>query len=62
LYVYQYGSIYVKRDIIFIGWKRPLNRWGKLNCDGSQNKNSIGFVGCGGLLRDSNGRWIKGYS
>jgi ribonuclease HI len=51
-----------QHDTIFIGWKRPLDGWVKLNCDGSQNKNSIGLAGCGGLLRDSDGRWIKGYS
>ncbi|MCI51897.1 putative non-LTR retroelement reverse transcriptase, partial [Trifolium medium] len=46
---------------IFIGWKRPPEGWVKLNCDGSRN-NRVGIAGCGGLLRVSDGRWIKGYS
>ncbi|KAK2441944.1 TMV resistance protein N [Trifolium repens] len=48
-------------DTIFIGWKRPREGWIKLNCDGAY-KDSLGLAGCGGLFRDSDGRWIKGYS
>ena len=39
---------------------RPPISWVKLNCDGSW-KGSSTLAGCGGLLRDSDGRWIKGY-
>ncbi|CAJ2669949.1 unnamed protein product [Trifolium pratense] len=48
-------------DTIFIGWKRPREGWIKLNCDGAF-KNSLGLAGCGGLFRNSGGRWIKGYA
>ncbi|MCH97348.1 ribonuclease H protein, partial [Trifolium medium] len=48
-------------DTIFIGWKRPQEGWIKLNCDGAL-KNSLGLAGCGGLFRNSDGRWIKGYA
>ncbi|WJX23886.1 hypothetical protein P8452_13068 [Trifolium repens] len=50
-----------KCDTIYIGWKSPQEGWVKLNCDGSQNDRAS-LAGCGGLLRDSNGKWIKGYS
>ncbi|GAU14826.1 hypothetical protein TSUD_50380 [Trifolium subterraneum] len=39
----------------------PQEGWIKLNCDGSQN-DWVSLAGCGGLLRDSNDKWIKGYS
>ncbi|KAK2452886.1 TMV resistance protein N [Trifolium repens] len=48
-------------DTIFIGWKRHREGWIKLNCDGA-HKDSLGLVVCGGLFRNSDGRWIKGYS
>ncbi|GAU25598.1 hypothetical protein TSUD_260320 [Trifolium subterraneum] len=48
-------------DSIFIGWKRPREGWIKLNCDGAF-RNSLGLAGCGGLFRDSDGRWIQGYA
>jgi hypothetical protein len=47
-------------DTIFIGWKRPQEGWVKLNCDGAY-KDSLGLAGCGGLIWNSNGRWLKGY-
>lgn len=50
-----------KCDTIYIGWKSPQKGWVKLNCDGSQNDRAS-LAGCGGPLRDSNGKWIKGYS
>ncbi|GAU49093.1 hypothetical protein TSUD_137780 [Trifolium subterraneum] len=50
-----------KSDTIYIGWKIPQEGWIKLNCDGSQN-DRVGLAGRGGLLWDSNGKWIKGYS
>jgi len=50
-----------QRDTIFVGWKRPQEGWVKLNCDGAY-KDSLGLAGCGGLFRNLDGRWIKGYS
>jgi hypothetical protein len=48
-------------DTIYIGWKRPLVGWIKLNCDGDYKK-SVDLGGCGELYRDSYGwRWLKGY-
>jgi len=49
-----------KCDTIFVGWTRPGEGWIKLNCDGSY-KDTLGLAGCGGLLRNSDGRWLKGY-
>jgi len=37
---------------------QPLIGWVKLNCDGAW-KGSDTLAGCGGLFRDSDGRWIK---
>jgi len=48
-------------DTIFVGWKRPQEGWVKLNCDGAY-KDSSGLAGCGDLFRNSDDRWIKGYS
>ncbi|PNX76452.1 receptor-like kinase [Trifolium pratense] len=33
----------------------------KLNCDGSY-KDSMNIAGCGGLFRDLDCRWLKGYT
>jgi len=46
-------------NTIFVGWKRPQEGWVKLNCDGAY-KDSPGLAGCGGLFRNSDGRWVKG--
>ena len=48
-------------DTIFIGWKRPQEGYVKLNCDGAY-KDTLSIAGCGGLLRNSDGRWLQGYS
>ncbi|CAJ2642253.1 unnamed protein product [Trifolium pratense] len=48
-------------ETIFIRWKCPNEGWIKLNCDGAHKK-SMDLAGCGGLLRDSDGRWIQGYT
>ena len=39
----------------------PPEGWIKLNSDGAC-KGSGEYSGCGGLFRDSDGRWIKGYT
>ena len=50
-----------QRESVYIGWKRPSNGWVKLNCDGAC-KGKRELAGCGGILRQSDGRWIKGFS
>jgi hypothetical protein len=50
-----------KLKTIFIAWQCPPEGWIKLNCDGAY-KRSINLVGHGDLLRDSDGRWLKGYA
>ena len=47
-------------ETMYIGWMQPLIGWVKLNCD-SAWKGSGTLAGCEGLLRDPDGRWIKGY-
>jgi len=49
------------KDIIYIGWKRRREGWIKLNNDGACKDMGV-IVGCGGLFRDSDSRWIKGYT
>jgi ribonuclease HI len=50
-----------QRESVYIGWRRPSNGWVKLNCDGAC-KGKGELAGCGGILRQSDGRWIKGFS
>ncbi|MCH88188.1 non-LTR retroelement reverse transcriptase, partial [Trifolium medium] len=50
-----------KKDIIFIGWKRPPEGLIKLNYDGDY-KESVDLAGCDGLLRDSDGQRLQGYT
>lgn len=48
------------KETIYIGWKKPPKGWIKLNSDGACK--GIGeYSGCGGLFRDTGGRWLKGY-
>ncbi|MCH84271.1 RNA-directed DNA polymerase (Reverse transcriptase), partial [Trifolium medium] len=46
---------------IHISWKPPQCDWILLNTDGAAKKET-GMTGCGGLLRDSNGRWVVGFA
>ncbi|MCH88942.1 ribonuclease H protein [Trifolium medium] len=48
------------KDTIYIGWKKTPEGWIKLNCDGAC-KGGGESSGCGGLFRNSDGRWMKGY-
>ncbi|KAK9992498.1 hypothetical protein SO802_027483 [Lithocarpus litseifolius] len=51
----------VKKQFISIPvkWNKPPEEWFKLNTDGASSGNP-GKAGGGGLIRDCNGRWIKG--
>ena len=49
-----------RHSIIPICWDKPQEGWFKLNSDGASLGNP-GKAGGGGLIRDSCGRWIKGY-
>ncbi|KAK9028907.1 hypothetical protein V6N11_026043 [Hibiscus sabdariffa] len=42
-------------------WIPPLMDWFKLNVDGARNHNT-GFAACGGLIRDHDGRWVRGFA
>lgn len=48
-------------QVTLIRRKPPPVSWWKLNSDGSVD-NSTGRVGAGGLIRDLDGRWMKGFS
>ena len=41
-----------------VGWKGPPMGWVKINTDGPCKDGSI--VGCGGLIRGSEGEWLAG--
>ncbi|CAL1409286.1 unnamed protein product [Linum trigynum] len=43
-----------------IGWKPPPVGWLKLNTDGAAQGHG-GEIGAGGVIRNSNGDWIKGF-
>lgn len=44
-----------------VRWNRPSNRWVKLNTDGLALGNP-GRASGGGLIRDSDGQWVKGFT
>lgn len=62
-YFYRVGKIRSQnlRVTIPIRWLKPLMNWLKLNTDGASLGNP-GKVGRGGVIRDSAGRWVKGFS
>ena len=49
------------KTIILVGWEKPLRGWLKLNSDGSALKNPC-KAGGGGLFRDHEDKWVKGYA
>ena len=49
------------RTRIQVKWLPPPLNWFKLNSDGSSMGNP-GLAGGGGIIRDSVGRWVKGYA
>ena len=52
-----------QKQLIFIlvKWNKPLEQWFKLNMDGASSGNP-GKAKGGGLIRDCNEKWIKGFS
>ncbi|KAF7836148.1 ribonuclease H [Senna tora] len=42
------------------GWIKLEGDWVKLNVDGAVSQET-GFAGCGGVLRNCNGCWVKGF-
>ena len=46
---------------VWVGWTTPTPGWLKLNVDGSVDDNK-GPAGAGGVLRDSMGNWVGGFS
>jgi ribonuclease HI len=45
---------------ILINWKTPPVGWVKLNTDGSCGAD--GCIGCGGIIRGSDGEWLEGFA
>lgn len=58
---FSYSSSHKAREVKYIHWKAPEDGWIKLNSDGAY-KGGLNMAGCGGLLRDSFGNWIKGFT
>ena len=44
-----------------IKWEKPASEWVKLNTVGSSLGNP-GIAGCGGLVRDEDGKWVIGFA
>lgn len=44
-----------------VKWTKLAVGWYKLNIDGLVN-GANGHAGCGGLIRDNDGRWVKGFA
>ena len=49
------------KSVVAVGWEKPPVGWAKLNSDGSALGNP-GRAGGGGVIRDHNGKWLKGYA
>ncbi|KAL0012613.1 hypothetical protein SO802_007721 [Lithocarpus litseifolius] len=47
--------------VIPVGWSQPREGWFKLNSDGASFGNP-GKAGGGGIIRGSQGTWVKGYA
>jgi hypothetical protein len=45
---------------VWISWRKPNDRWVRLNIYGAD----IGgqFAGCGGIIRGTNGQWLVNFS
>ena len=55
-------QVMVNRELVTenIRWKTPEIEWVRLNTDEASRRNNV--AGCGGVLRDDNGKWICGFS
>ncbi|KAG5230022.1 ribonuclease protein [Salix suchowensis] len=51
----------IEHTVVYLHWKPPKPGVCKVNTDGSRI-NVTGISGAGGVLRDSNGAWIQGFS
>lgn len=51
----------VPRVVVACRWEKPPEGWMKLNSDGCA-AGSPGLAGCGGVVRDSHGNWVTGFS
>ena len=49
------------KNVVSVGWEKPPRGWVKLNTDGSAMKNPD-RAGGGGLFRDHDGVWLKGFA
>ena len=54
------GQNFKRHMAILVCWHKPHEGWYKLNFNGASLGNSR-KAGGGGLIRDSHGRWVKGY-
>ena len=55
------AKIHKAKAVVAVGWEKPQVGWAKLNSDGFALSNP-GRAGGGGVIRDHNGNWIKGYA
>lgn len=55
------GKVYNINTYTWARWSKPEVGWLKLNTDGSFGGEGA-LSRCGGLLRDSNGQWIRGFA
>lgn len=53
----NYNGLETSTQLIFVGWEVPQQGWTKVNVDAAVNSSSLA-AGIGGLVRDSNGRWV----
>ncbi|BFG29433.1 hypothetical protein CerSpe_157060 [Prunus speciosa] len=49
------------KTLVSLAWEPPATGGFKLNVDGSR-KNSNGAIGAGGVIRDSTGDWVTGFT